>query len=173
MTPISRTNTVRNKRLIRWLLEGLALIVALYLLHLWQTWDAAEGHAPALSGNSLTGEVFSIEAQREKPLLVYFWATWCPICGISSSSIDKLAKHHDVITIAMQSGSEHELMRHLKDKGLNFPVISDPHNRIAKTWGVKGVPTAYVLDNQNNIRFVTVGYTTPFGLKARMWLAEL
>ncbi|MCU7845866.1 MAG: protein disulfide oxidoreductase [Candidatus Thiodiazotropha sp. (ex Monitilora ramsayi)] len=173
MTPISRTETAWNQRLIRWLLEGLALILALYLLHLWQTWDAAEGHAPALSGHSVTGGVFSLKTQREKPLLVYFWASWCPICGISSSSIDKLAKHHDVITIAMQSGSENELMRYLKKEGLNFPVISDPQSRIAKTWGVKGVPTAYVVDKQNNIRFVSAGYTTPLGLKARMWLAEL
>jgi hypothetical protein len=40
----------RRKRLLRWLLEGLALLLALYLIHLWQTRDAVVGAAPALSG---------------------------------------------------------------------------------------------------------------------------
>ncbi|MCU7916215.1 MAG: redoxin domain-containing protein [Candidatus Thiodiazotropha sp. (ex Gloverina cf. vestifex)] len=77
-----------------------------------------------------------------------------------------------MVTVAMQSGDERELTKYLQTQSLAFPVISDPQSRIANTWGVKGVPTVYVLDTQGNIRFVSVGYTTLLGLKARLWLAE-
>ncbi|MCU7797112.1 MAG: protein disulfide oxidoreductase [Candidatus Thiodiazotropha sp. (ex Myrtea spinifera)] len=162
----------RRKRLFRWFAEGLVLLLVLYLLHLWQTRDAIEGQAPPLSGRFMTGEAFSLEAPRDQPLLIYFWASWCPVCGLSSSSVDKLTKHHSVVTVAMQSGDERELTKYLQTQSLGFPVISDPQSRIANAWGVKGVPTVYVLDTQGNIRFVSVGYTTLLGLKARLWLAE-
>jgi peroxiredoxin len=160
-----------QKRMLRWIAEGVLLLLVLYLIHLWQTWDAIEGDAPPLTGNTLTGERFSLESQREKPLLIYFWATWCPICGISSESIDRLSQDYSVMTIAMQSGKEAELLGYLQQEKLNFPVIADPDGRISDSWRVNGVPTVYILDNQNRIRSTTVGYTTSMGLKARMWLA--
>ncbi|MCU7916067.1 MAG: redoxin domain-containing protein, partial [Candidatus Thiodiazotropha sp. (ex Gloverina cf. vestifex)] len=86
--------TLTNKRLFRWFVEGLVLLLVLYLLHLWQTRDTIEGQAPPLSGRFMTGEAFSLEAPRDQPLLIYFWASWCPVCGLSSSSVDKLTKHH-------------------------------------------------------------------------------
>jgi alkyl hydroperoxide reductase subunit AhpC len=75
------------------------------------------------------------------------------------------------MTIAMQSGKEAELLGYLQQEKLNFPVIADPDGRISDSWRVNGVPTVYILDNQNRIRSTTVGYTTSLGLKARIWLA--
>jgi hypothetical protein len=55
---------------------------------------------------------------------------------------------------------------------MELPVISDPQGGIANTWGVKGVPTTFILDGEGKIRFVEVGYTTGLGLRARLWLAR-
>ena len=151
--------------------RALALLLFLFLLHLWQTRDAVDGQAPPLKARLVSGEQFTL-ATGEKPILVYFWATWCPVCGLTSGSIDTLAKESSVVTIAMQSGDEAEVTAHLENKALTFPVVNDPQGRIAKEWGVRGVPTIYILDKQGKIRFVSVGYTTSLGLRARLWLAD-
>ncbi|MEJ2394312.1 MAG: protein disulfide oxidoreductase [Candidatus Thiodiazotropha sp.] len=167
-----KPNSGKRKRLLRWFAEGLVLLLVLYLLHLWQTRNAIEGTAPALDGQLLDGRAFSLQSRSQGPLLVYFWASWCPVCGLTSGHIDSLAEKQNVLTIAMQSGAPSEISTYLSDKALNFPVMADPNGEIARRWGVRGVPTLYILDRQNRIRFVTVGYTSSVGLALRMWLAE-
>jgi peroxiredoxin len=162
----------RRKRLLRWLFEGLALLLALYLIHLWQTRDAVVGTAPALSGRLLGGEHYALERPRAKPLLIYFWASWCPVCGLTAQNVERLSRSQDVITVAMQSGSSAEVAAYLAEQGLRYPVLVDERGQIAAAWGVRGVPAFYVVDRENQIRFVSMGYTSTPGLYARMWLAD-
>jgi thioredoxin-related protein len=49
-------------------------------------------------------------------------------------------------------------------------VINDPDGALAAAWGVRGVPTFFVVDSQGMIRFREVGYTTGLGLRWRLWL---
>lgn len=162
----------RLRRWLRWLFEALLLILLLYLFHLWQTRDAVQGVAPPLEGRMLDGSHYSLQDRPRGPLLVYFWASWCPVCGLTSGNVDALAETHPVITVAMQSGDSPELMAHLEKKALRFPVLSDPQGEIAHAWGVRGVPTLYFLDDRNRIRQVTVGYTSSPGLWMRLWLSD-
>ncbi len=162
----------RRKRPLRWLLEGLALLLALYLIHLWQTRDTVVGKAPPLSGRLLSGEHYALDKRSAKPLLVYFWASWCPVCGFTGENVERLSRTHDVITVAMQSGEALQVTEHLTKQGLRYPVVLDTRGDIASTWGVRGVPTFYVLDGENQIRYVSVGYTSTLGLFTRMWLAD-
>jgi hypothetical protein len=48
-----------------------------------------------------------------------------------------------------------------------MPTVAMPMN-----WGVRGVPTHFVVDAAGNVRFRVVGYATTWGLKARLWWAE-
>jgi peroxiredoxin len=65
-----------------------------------------------------------------------------------------------------------QVQQYLTDEGLDFPVLPDPQGEIARRWSVRGVPTLYFLDRENGIRHVSVGYTSPIGLRWRMWLSE-
>ena len=151
-------------------MEGLAVFTLFALVQLWQTRDALEGQAPPLTARLLNGDPYEIADNRFT--LVYFWASWCPVCRLTSGNIDALAKQHSVITVAMQSGDAARVANHLKDQALDFPTIADPQGSIAREWGVKGVPTIYGVDKQGRIRFVSLGYTTSLGLKCRLWWAE-
>ena len=86
--------------------------------------------------------------------------------------IAAISEDHKVVTIAMQSGNDQDIKDYLKEKGINFPIIVDEYGEIAKSFGVQGVPTSFVVDPQGNIDFTEVGYTTSWGLKLRLWLAE-
>lgn len=158
-----------KRRLLGWGLEFLLLIAVVYLVHLWQTRDSVAGKAPALAGSTLTEEVVDLQNLRGKPVIVHFWATWCPVCRLESGVIEGLVGDYPLITVAMQSGGAAEIQAYLDENDLSFPVIPDPDGRLAAAWGVRGVPTSFIIDELGDIRFVEVGYTTSLGLRARIW----
>jgi thiol-disulfide isomerase/thioredoxin len=149
------------------------LILALLLgVRAWQQRDVARGPAPTLSGKMLDGKSYVLAPSAGQPVLVHFWATWCPICRAEQGSIDALARDYPTITVAMQSGDARSVAQHLQVEGLKFPVINDPDGRIASQWGVRAVPASFVVDAVGRIRFVEIGYTTSLGLRLRLWLAR-
>jgi len=158
------------KRLSRWALEILGFVALYYLIHLWQIQDTAKGMAPELSGQLLKGGQFDL-AMSSSTQIVHFWATWCPVCKLESDTLDSLAKDYPLVTVAMNSGDQSSIREYLDENQLSFPVIPDPDGRLSAAWGVKGVPTTFIVNREGKIRFVEVGYTTGLGLRSRYWWA--
>lgn len=170
--PIPETQTGKRPR--RWLSRavfGLAVLGMLLGIRLYQHRDLPRDVAPPLAGRLLDGASVSLAGLRGKPVLVHFWASWCPICALEEGSIDAIAADHRVVTVAMQSGDAKEVAAHLRERHLDFPVLNDPDGRYAAAWGVRGVPASFVLGPDGRIRFTEVGYTTETGLRLRLWLA--
>ena len=161
----------RRQRRWRWLAEALFLALLIYLVHLWQTRDTVRERPSSFDAPLLEGGRFSLEQREKQPLLIYFWASWCPVCGLTSDNVSALSEDHAVITVAMQSGEAEAVRQHMNQEGLRYPVILDPRGELAHEWGVRGVPAFFVLDAENRIRYVSVGYTTQAGLLARLWLS--
>ena len=140
----------------------------------WQQQGVVSGPAPALAGVLLDGKNYlSLAALNGQPVLVHFWATWCPVCRVEQDAIEALAKDHPTVTVAMQSGEASAVAAHLSKESLSFPVLNDPDGTIAAQWGVRAVPASFVVDGAGRIRFVEVGYTTGIGLRLRLWLARV
>jgi thiol-disulfide isomerase/thioredoxin len=153
--------------------EALLLLVLILGIRAWQQSGAASGPAPALAGELLDGKPVALAAFAGQPVLVHFWATWCPICRAEQGSIDALARDVPVITVAMQSGSRADVIQFLRKETLSFPVLNDPDGVIAAQWGVRAVPASFIVDGAGQIRFLEIGYTTGVGLRLRLWLAGL
>ena len=129
------------------------------------------GPAPALAGFSLDGQALGLTSAPERPVLVHFWATWCGICKFMDGNIANVAQDHPVITVALDSGGVAPVTAHLAERDLVMPVLLDNDGEISRRWGVRGVPTSFLIDTNGQIRNVTVGYTTELGLRARLlWL---
>ena len=171
MNEASVTPPQRGRRWWRYAGEALVLLLLLVGVHLWQIRDLPTGLAPPLEGVLLDGSATTLTGMRGQPVLVHFWATWCPVCKLEQGSIAALARDHHVISIAMQSGLKEEVLDHLKRNDLTFPVINDPDAVHAQRWNVRGVPTSFIIDRAGGIRFIEVGYTTEMGLRLRLWLA--
>ncbi|MCP4407882.1 MAG: protein disulfide oxidoreductase [Gammaproteobacteria bacterium] len=164
-----------SHRYPKWLIWSVEILffIGLYLgLRAWQQRDMIQGEAPVFAAQRLDGMHFNMSDDRGAPLLLHFWATWCPVCRLGQSSIAGIAEDWPVITVAMQSGSVAEVSQHLAENSLNFPVIIDQEGVLARRYGVVGVPASFVIDGQGGIRFSEVGYTTGMGLRMRLWWAE-
>jgi len=149
------------------------LLVVILGVRAWQQSGIARGPAPVLAGVLLNGKSVALSAFAGRPVLVHFWATWCPICRAEQGSIEALAHDVPVITVAMQSGERAAVVQYLRKEELSFPVLNDPNGAIAAQWGVRAVPASFVVDGAGQIRYVEVGYTTGIGLRLRLWLAGL
>ena len=163
----------KRPRWQRWARDLALLVLAVFALHWWQTHGVARGSAPPLAGQLIDQRLVSLDDYRGGPVLVHFWATWCPICSLEYGSIDALARDHSVLTVATKSGTAQELEVFLAARGVSFPVLIDEAGDIARAWRVNGVPASFVIDADGQIAYVSVGYTTRVGLGIRLWLAAL
>jgi peroxiredoxin len=136
---------------------AILFVAAVVAIRAWQQRDMASGAAPPLQGMTLAGRHYELGARPGHPVLVHFWATWCPICRTELGSITSIAGRADVITVAMQSGTPQEVARYLRAQGADFPVLNDPDGRLAQAWGVHAVPASFVIGPDGDIRFVEVG----------------
>lgn len=149
-------------------------VVIIFGVRAWQQRDMASGPAPALQGLTLAGQPYTLPHHPPRPLLVHFWATWCPVCRTEQGTIAAIAHDRpDTITIAMQSGAPEEVARYMKEQGIAFPVLNDADGSLARAWGAHAVPASFIVAPDGEIRFVEVGYTTGLGLRLRLWLAGL
>lgn len=165
-----RRFTLWRKRTLKLLL----FVVLVAGIRTWQHRDMAIGSAPPLQGTLLDGHAYALPTKPATPVLVHFWATWCPVCPVEQGSIEAIARDNpNVITVAMQSEGSAEVSRHLAREGLHFPVVNDPEGRLSAAWGVHAVPATFIVDRRGQVRFIEVGYTTEIGLRLRLLLARL
>lgn len=169
---------MENKRSVsgwrRYAVNILLLVVVVTGIRAWQQRDMVSGQAPLLQGVMLSGRAYQLPAHPAKPVLVHFWATWCPICRTEQGAIDAIAHDHaEVITVAMQSGSTGEVTRFMHQQGLDFSVLNDPDGSLSHAWGVNAVPASFIITPDGKIRFIEVGYTTGIGIRLRLWLAGM
>lgn len=135
--------------------------------------DLVEGQAPLFSATTIEHKPFQLSDLQGQPTLLYFWASWCGICDAMDGTIDRLSQDYPLMTVAMQSGDGATLAAFMQGKGLEFPVIADEDGSLSSRYGVKGVPTLFVLDDKGAIQYSSVGFTSSWGIRARLWLAGL
>ena len=163
----------KTRRWQRWLLEFAGVVLVVVVIHAYNTRGAPVGVAPEISGELLDGSTVSLKSMRGGPVLVHFWATWCPMCSMEQSAIDAIADDYPVLSVAMDEATPVQILAYMKDKGVDYPVIHDPASQIARQYAIRGVPSSFVIDADGNIRFVEVGYTTGIGLRLRLWWSSL
>lgn len=110
---------------------------------------------------------------NDKPLLIHFWATWCPVCKIEAPNIQKISEEYNILTIASQSGTDEEIQNYLKENNVNFKFINDKDNTYTEKFNITVFPTTLIYDKNRNLVFSEVGYTSTLGLRLRMWWAGL
>ena len=162
-----------NKKYYKWVVEVIIILVVISAVRFWMQKDLISGSAPNINAVMLNGQSFNLYKNTTRPMIVHFWATWCPVCKLEQSNIENISKDSSIITIAMQSGSDDEIKQFMKDEGLSFNVINDESGRLSHIYNIRGVPVSFIVNKKNKIEFVEVGYTTELGLRIRLWWAGL
>ncbi|MEL0629143.1 protein disulfide oxidoreductase [Psychromonas aquatilis] len=167
--------TEENKSKKTWFsrIKSIALYVFFALalgwgVDFWRAQSIVSGKAPELIATSVQGENIDLIAMsQDKPVMVYFWATWCSVCSFVSPSVDFVDNQMQVVSVALNSGGNERVAQYLSAKDYDFTVVNDEKGHIGKAWEISLTPTIIVVD-KGVITSVTTGFTSPFGMWARM-----
>lgn len=163
----------------KWVKNSLTVLIFLsifVLLRAFMQGDVIQGKAPALQVQTITGNTLNLQAltQQGQPVLIHIWATWCPICDLSKSGVESIAKDYPVINIATQSGSDTDLLAFAKANEMDPNIIvNDSTGQWMQIFGAKAVPADFIIAPNGEIAFVEVGFTSAWGLRLRLWWAQL
>lgn len=148
----------------------LVIVFANIISHLRRP-DLPTEHLPDIKVRMIDSKTFSTASLQGKPVMIHFWATWCPVCKTEIDNIDRIAQDFEVLSVAVKSGSDKELKTFMKEHDLDFKVYNDT-THMTEDFDVEVFPTTYIFDSDGELAFTEVGYTSTLGLYLRMWWAR-
>ena len=113
--------------------------------------------APGFELVDVDGEKHRLSDYQGKPLIINFWATWCPPCREEMPSMNRAWQKvkDDVFMLAINVGEDEDtIFVFSADYPIDFPVLLDQSGEVIKQWPVKGLPTTFVVDREGKKGFV-------------------
>jgi peroxiredoxin len=119
------------------------------------------GTTPALTLKDIAGVVHDLARYRGKVVVINFWATWCEPCREEMPSLQRLRarlpeKSFAVLAINVDE-PEARVRRFLEETRLDVPVLLDPNKTATRAWGVRVMPTTFVIAPDGRIRYRLLG----------------
>jgi len=124
----------------------------------WTNWYGQT--APAVDLKDISGKAHKLSDYRGKNVLLIFWATWCAPCLVEVPHLIELRKRiseDELAMLAISNEGPTMLQRFAESKKLNYTVISSRGPFPAPFGGVRGIPAAFVIDKEGNIKLATEG----------------
>lgn len=166
-------NLTLKKILKELITTALFIFIAANVISYFRAPELSSTKLPSIEQTLISGKVFNTQEYKGKPLMIHFWATWCPICKAEASNIESVSKEYNVLTIALKSGKNSEVLSYLQKRNLHFQTLNDTTGYYANAFKVSVFPTTFIYDKKGNLRFSEVGYTSTLMLKLKMWYLSL
>lgn len=139
---------------MRWMKATLASILVFSISWLGSA-QAKEIEAAAFfSLADPQGQVHTLEDYKGRPLIIHFWATWCPYCkklqpGLERIHLDNQDTDLAVLGISFNEDEGAEPQNVLQARGITFPTLIHGESA-ARAYGVPGTPTTVFIDRRGN-----------------------
>src|SRR5687768_5639867 len=110
--------------------------------------------APDFELSDASGKKHSLRSLRGKPVLLNFWATWCPPCIEEMPSLENLAKRHsDRLTVLTVSVDEDwDVVKRFFPGGTSLSVLLDVSKEVPKKYGTDKYPETFLIDSQGRLQ---------------------
>jgi cytochrome c biogenesis protein CcmG, thiol:disulfide interchange protein DsbE len=133
----------------------------------------AEGQGPLQVGDvaydflasDLSGNVVTLADFRGQPVIINFWATWCPPCRVEMPELQAAYEEYQeeglvILAVDFQESAETVSRFFYDQMGLTFTPLLDENGRIAQQYGVANFPTTYFVGPDGTVTAVHRGPMT-------------
>lgn len=118
--------------------------------------------APDFTLKDTSGKEVALSSFKGKPVLLNFWATWCPYCRKERAHLNELHKEYKdkglIILSVSTDQSTAKLKEFLKTAPAEFIVLSDSSGTAASLYNVGGLPTSYLISREGIIKQRFMGF---------------
>ncbi len=178
---IKKNKTPKKRRYLSWIGNIAFVMIIFGLVTAWKTKDLVPSGslAPNFELNSVDGKKYVLQQFRGKKVVLYFWATWCPVCktnipflnwtykfGLSGENPNTI-----FLTILIDKENIHQVKKIIQQKDIQFPVLLG-NNELAKKYRISSYPTTYFINKNGNIKSQDSGLITPLGIWWRIFWAS-
>jgi peroxiredoxin len=100
--------------------------------------------------NDLNGRTVQLSNYLGKPVILFFWTTWCPYCR---KELKKLNQEYSALTQEVivvlgvnVSETDYKVKKFFEGYSLNFKILLDRSGLLSDKYDLLGVPTYVLLD---------------------------
>lgn len=121
----------------------------------------AKKEAPPFSLKRLDGPSTSLASFRGKPILLFFWGSWCDSCKEDMVLLEKFAEEKQdqvsVVTIVVDGEREKRIRQIVKKFKFKLPVLMVLKENVIDTYEVRMVPMVVVVDSDGSFLGKIIG----------------
>ena len=111
-----------------------------------------------------TGQTMQLANLRGRPVLLNFWATWCPPCKIEMPDLEAIHQKYADRGLAVVAVDQQEapaaVQAYFNEMGLSFPTVIDSTGEIFNLYRAVALPMSYFVDSDGIVRIHHRGLMT-------------
>jgi thiol-disulfide isomerase/thioredoxin len=169
---------VDGKKILVIVAAGIVAVAAVWLAAA-QPWasgasagatGSTDGQRLEIVGQTLDGASFDSASYAGRPVVVNFFASWCPPCNSEAPDLAAFAKAHPEVAFVGVDVNDKlaDAKGFVAKYGLPYTVVYDAQGRIGQRYGVDGIPTTMFFDKNGRQVDVVVGATDRAGFEERL-----
>ena len=147
-------------------------LVSALSISTWLFWSPALGQgvwlpvgtlAPAVQLEDLEGNPVDLgQWIGERPILLEFWASWCPICEkLEPTMQSAYERYGDRVTFAIVAvavnQSKSRVSRHVERAGVQYATLWDGRGQVVRSYNVQTTGVIVIVDAEGRISYTGVG----------------
>jgi len=120
--------------------------------------------APPFELETPSGEKASLESFRGRPLILNFWATWCPPCRAEMPDLQAFYERNQgrgVVVIGIDQGEDakavNEFLSEFEPR-ITYPILLDKDGEVSRKYRLFGLPSSFFIDSDGIIRALWPGF---------------
>ncbi len=136
-------------------LKTAQLIIIMSIMSIFSASSADYPTAPAWQLKTQTGKIISLSDYQGKPVILHFWATWCPYCKKLQPKLVELEQRYQesgikIVSISFNEDEGALPQDEIQARGYDFitAVNGEP---VVKLYGVRGTPTTFFINRQGKV----------------------
>jgi len=108
------------------------------------------------------GKAIKLADYRGKVVFLNFWATWCLPCREEMPTMERLHQRFKdtgfvILAVSVDAEGAQVVTPFVKEHKLTFPIGLDPKMTLAERYGVRAIPSSFLMDRKGRLVALALG----------------